>query len=105
MANRDLRRRLAILAGCIGVIWIVAVLNTVVFGGSLAVFGIQPRTQQGLIGIATAPLLHGNLQHLLANTLGLLIFGGLTLLRSERHFWTVTVIGVLASGAGMWVFG
>jgi membrane associated rhomboid family serine protease len=89
----------------IGTIWLVALLDAMVFGGRLAVFGILPRTELGLIGIAFAPLIHGGLNHLLANTLGVLIFGGLTMIRSERHFWTVTVVGALASGAGTWLLG
>jgi membrane associated rhomboid family serine protease len=39
--------------------------------------GIQPRTLTGLIGIVTAPLVHGNLIHLVANTVPLLFLGAL----------------------------
>jgi membrane associated rhomboid family serine protease len=38
-------------------------------------FGIIPRTLTGLIGIFTAPLVHGNLTHLISNTLPLLLLG------------------------------
>ena len=41
----------------------------------------------------------------LANTVGVLIFGGIVALRSRAHFWTVTIIGALASGIGTWLFG
>lgn len=37
--------------------------------------GIRPRTIGGLIGIFTAPMIHGNLAHLLSNTLPLLFLG------------------------------
>jgi membrane associated rhomboid family serine protease len=103
--HRDLRRRAGILAALIGAIWLVALADAAVFGGGLPAFGILPRTEQGLVGIAASPLIHGGIEHLLANTIGILVFGGLTLLRSERHFWTVTVVGVLASGIGTWLFG
>ncbi len=102
---RNLRRGAGILAVLIGAIWLVEILDRAVFGGSLQTYGILPRTQQGLTGILLAPLLHGEVDHLLANTGGVLIFGGLIVLRNERHFWTVTVIGALASGAGTWLFG
>jgi len=39
--------------------------------------GIQPRTLTGLIGIVTAPLVHGNLPHLISNTLPLLFLGAI----------------------------
>jgi membrane associated rhomboid family serine protease len=36
------------------------------------VLGIKPRTLEGLIGILAAPLIHGNLNHLISNTLPVL---------------------------------
>lgn len=96
---------MGIIAAFIGVIWLVDIVDTVAFAGRLQYFGIVPRTEQGLLGILVAPLIHGGVQHLLANTGGLLIFGGLVMLRSERHFWTVTLIGTLACGIGTWMFG
>ena len=37
--------------------------------------GIKPRTLAGLIGVFTAPLVHGDLSHLVSNTLPLLFLG------------------------------
>ena len=37
--------------------------------------GIKPRSIDGLIGIVTAPLIHGNLSHLISNTVPLLFLG------------------------------
>lgn len=42
----------------------------------LSFLGIVPRTGWGLIGIFTAPLIHGNLIHLASNTIPLLFLGG-----------------------------
>lgn len=39
--------------------------------------GIKPRTLEGLVGILTAPLVHGNLGHLVSNTVPLLFLGSL----------------------------
>jgi membrane associated rhomboid family serine protease len=103
--SRDLRRRATILAAIVAAFWLVGVADVFVFGGTLPALGIAPRSEQGLIGIAVAPLLHGNVQHLLANTVGVLVFGGLVMWRSERHFWTVTLTGVVACGIGTWLFG
>ncbi len=41
----------------------------------LSFLGIMPRTFFGLIGIFTAPMIHGSLQHLLSNTIPLLFLG------------------------------
>jgi membrane associated rhomboid family serine protease len=47
------------------------------YGFDFGVFGIRPRNAFGLIGIVAAPLIHGNLQHLLSNTFPLLFLGSL----------------------------
>jgi membrane associated rhomboid family serine protease len=102
---RDLPRCAATLAVVIGALWLVAALNVFVFEGRLLAFGILPRAEEGLPGIVIAPLLHGGINHLLANTGGILIFGGLVMFRSRSHFWMVTIVGGLASGIGTWLFG
>src|SRR4030095_315740 len=92
-------------AVAIGVIWLIFAINLFVFGGRLLAFGILPRAEEGLRGVVLAPLLHGSVKHLLANTAGILIFGGLAMLRSRSHFWMVTIVGAIASGIGTWLFG
>lgn len=42
----------------------------------LSRFGIIPRTAWGLIGIVTGPMIHGNITHLMSNTIPLLFLGG-----------------------------
>ncbi len=42
---------------------------------NLHVFGILPRTLWGIIGIFTAPLLHGSVMHLASNTIPLMFLG------------------------------
>ncbi len=77
----------------------------VFWGWQLSVFGIQPLTFFGLIGIFTAPMLHGGLGHLLSNTIPLLFLGtvlfffyssiaGRVFFRA--YFWTNILV---------WIFG
>lgn len=47
------------------------------FGTDLGFLGILPLEPSGLIGIFTAPLIHGSVDHLISNTLPLLILGGI----------------------------
>jgi membrane associated rhomboid family serine protease len=44
-------------------------------GYSLAFLGLVPRNLFGLVGVFTAPLVHGNIQHLISNTVPLLFLG------------------------------
>lgn len=66
---------------------------------------IVPRTAAGLVGIVTAPFVHGGLAHLLANLPPFLVLGALVLRRGEGVFARVTSLVALASGALVWLFG
>ena len=45
------------------------------YGVDFGWLGIRPRTFSGLIGIFSAPLIHGSLSHLISNTVPLLFLG------------------------------
>lgn len=66
---------------------------------------VSPHTVEGLLGLLTAPLLHGSAAHILANTTALLLLGTLAgtvypkaTLRSLPLLW-------LGSGLGAWLLG
>lgn len=70
--------------------------------------GIRPRTASGLIGILTAPLIHGNLYHLLSNTFPLLFLGATMFFFYKRiaptvffrsYFWTNLMVWIFARDA------
>jgi membrane associated rhomboid family serine protease len=77
----------------------------VVFHFHLQRFGILPRTKAGLLGILFAPLLHANLQHLLANAVPLFVL--LLLLLSNRAYHPYRTLAWIwgASGLGTWLIG
>ena len=56
------------------ILWVIRIYETLE-KVDLAYYGLYPRTTQGLIGIITAPLIHGDASHLASNTLPLLILG------------------------------
>lgn len=89
----------------IGVLWLVFFADRMVFGGQLVAHGIRPRTIDGLLGVVWAPFLHGSWSHLIGNTFGFVILGGIVLARSVSAFWVVTFLGALSCGAGTWLFG
>ena len=74
-------------------------------GHSLHGLAVHPQELHGLIGVLTAPLLHGSFEHLVANSLSLLVLGTLAgvlyphaLLRALPLVW-------LGSGLFVWVVG
>ncbi len=102
--GRSLKVQAATLGGSLAALWGVSAANVVV-GGSLLQYGIHPRTTQGLWGIFAAPFLHASLEHLVANSLPLLIFGWLVMVRDRRHFWPVTLLATLGAGLVAWTLG
>ncbi len=102
---QELQTQIKILGGFVAVMWVVEVLDAVVFRHRLNMLGIRPRSISGLWGILFMPFLHGNFAHLIANTVPFVTLGWLIMLRETSDFLKVTVITMLASGLGVWVVG
>ena len=76
-----------------------------VFDWNLWGLGIRPGEIGGLIGLLAAPLIHGDWEHLIANTLPVLILGTLLFYSYPRAArWVIPVVW-LGSGLGVWMFG
>ncbi len=66
---------------------------------------LQPVVPQGLIGVLTAPLLHGSFEHLLSNSFSALVLGTLVgTVYPKASLRAVPVIWIL-SGIGTWILG
>lgn len=67
--------------------------------------GLRPRRVDGLWGILFAPFLHGNIQHLAANSgiLFVLLIAALSFSRKQA-VWALLII-VVVSGLAVWAFG
>jgi membrane associated rhomboid family serine protease len=93
------------LGAPLGVSWLTLGANTLL-GGALTPYGIVPRTESGLRGILFAPFLHGNLAHLAANSVSLLVLGWLVLLfAGRRRFWGISAAAALGAGLTAWTLG
>jgi membrane associated rhomboid family serine protease len=101
-----LKTRAATLGGFAGAMWLVRIVDMIVpTPGSIAGHGIIPRTLIGLEGIPVAPLIHVDLEHLLANTIPFLILGTLILFRGVFELLFVMLVSGLVAGLGTWLFG
>ena len=101
-SNFKLALRLALVF--IGILWTIFVID-VVFGLRLGQYGLRPGSVPGLIGIFTAPLLHGSFEHLLSNTLPLFISLTATLYLYPRSAVRVIPLIWLGSGLLAWFIG
>ena len=87
----------------LAVMWVSEVVDTA-SGHKLDELGIEPRDPDGLIGVGTAPFLHAGFGHLLSNTLPFVILGLVLAFEGLKRLVVVTVIVMLVSGLGTWLF-
>ena len=86
--------------------WAVRIADTFRGDGtSIAGVGVIPRSAQHPLGILTAPFIHANWPHLIANTVPLLVLGALVLIGGIGDFLFVTIVCAIVGGAGTWLFG
>ncbi len=91
--------------GYLVLIWTVFLVNEFIFGGALNNFGVRPRETSTLWGILTAPLLHADYGHIVANSLPGALFAGLIAMSSKRLFWQVTLLITVVGGGLTWLVG
>jgi membrane associated rhomboid family serine protease len=103
MSKHTVRQELSGVLLFVGLIWFVFILESLL-PFQLESFGITPRTSHGLIGIVTSPFLHANLQHLISNTVPLIVLLFL-LAGSKSNSWAVVAAIVIFSGALLWLLG
>ena len=86
------------------VIWCIEFVNGLV-GHALNDFGIYPREIKALPGVLFWVFLHGSLQHLVMNTMPLVVMGSFVALKGVSRFLIVTLIITIIGGVGVWCFG
>lgn len=101
----ELRLAWWLIVGPLAVMWVLEIMDALLLGGSLDRFGIRPREPAGLLGIITAPFLHGGFPHLFTNSVSFMLFGGMLAMRGIRRFIWATLAIILVSGLGVWLLG
>ncbi|MBX7442805.1 MULTISPECIES: rhomboid family intramembrane serine protease [unclassified Arthrobacter] len=99
------RGGLLVLGGFVALLFVLELANSLMLGALNRTFGLRPRSADGLLDIFTFPLLHANLNHLLSNSLPLIIFGFLVFLSGLRVFLTALAFSWLGSGLTVWLIG
>ncbi len=74
-------------------------------GKRIEALAVVPRSPRGLLGLLTAPFVHANLSHLLANLPPFIVLGILVLRRGGHAFLVTAVTVALLSGGLLWLFG
>lgn len=103
--RRDARRlRVAVCAsvGFVLLLWLMLFVQQFI---EYRLFAVQPLSAGGLLGIVTAPLLHGGFEHLLANSMALLMLGTLAGVTVPKATLRGLPLMWLGSGLGAWLLG
>lgn len=103
--DRSIKWRASALLLLVGLMWLVFGFNALLPDGVFHAQGIVPRTSDGFTAIIVAPLFHLSLDHLVGNTLPLLVLGSVILLGGLNEFLVVTMVCILISGGGTWLLG
>ena len=99
---RNIWRELKILVRIVVLMWLSYGFSLFL---PLVAFGIVPREPHGLYGILCAPFLHGNIPHLLNNSILLLVFGVLYCLLEGKHLLGLFIFLTTVGGFGTWLIG
>lgn len=73
--ENKLKTSIIVPVSFIMILWIIKLFE-VITGISFVEFGLYPLKASGLVGIITAPLIHANFNHLISNSIPLLLLSG-----------------------------
>jgi membrane associated rhomboid family serine protease len=104
-AERDRRRLLLAFNLSLGFIALLLVIFVLQPRLPVAAMAVTPGEAAGLLGLLTAPLLHGSAAHLAANASALLILGTLAGAVYPRATLRALPLMWLGSGLGAWLLG
>ena len=102
--RRKLKEAVLVTLALVVAIWAIKLLE-LTFDLRLYQVGLYPMRPSGLVGILTAPLIHGSIEHTVSNTLPLLLLGtALHYAYPKSRWWVVAMIWI-GSGIGTWIWG
>lgn len=101
----SLKVRLQISTYLLVLVWSIFLIEAIIPGFDLRSWGILPRQASGLVGIITAPLLHGGLWHIVANSIPLFVLSFLVSLYGTGRLLRVGIVVTLLGGLLVWLFG
>jgi membrane associated rhomboid family serine protease len=101
----DRRRLLRALNISLGFVLVLILVYSAQASFDWSPFAVAPHDVGGLLGILTAPLLHGSLEHITANATSLLILGTLAgSVYPRATAWSLLLLWI-GSGLGAWLLG
>lgn len=98
------RQSALVVGSFVALLWVLEILDTV-SGHRLDAYGVQPRSDEGLVGVVVAPTLHFGFDHLISNTVPVAVLGFLTLVTGIARGIAATAVIWVVAGMGVWLVG
>ena len=102
--KRDLIQSLFIPLLLVFIMWIIHIIHWY-FGVDFHYLGIYLRHINGLQGIATTIFVHGNFEHLISNSIPLLLLGSALFLYYREFAFRLMIYLTLLTGIYVWILG
>lgn len=101
---KNLKSGLAFGLLCLALIWGVVIVGSLF---TITQYGIAPRelSVRGIVGIFLSPLIHGNLGHIIANSLPLFVLAATLMASYQKLAIRVIFLSILIGGGLVWLFG
>ncbi|HEX3782868.1 MAG TPA: rhomboid family intramembrane serine protease [Pseudonocardiaceae bacterium] len=100
----EARKAFWVMVGVLAVLWIIQIFNALDDYGFNQHYDIAAHDVGSLPEIFTAPFLHVSWAHIESNSGPLFIFGFLAAYRGVRKFVYVSILIIVISGLGAWLF-
>ncbi|MBN8261935.1 MAG: rhomboid family intramembrane serine protease [Xanthomonadales bacterium] len=104
-SQQDRRRLRGAFNASLGFVLLLAASFAAQHAYDWTFLSVTPGTAAGLLGLLGAPLLHGSVEHLLANSMALLMLGTLALTAFPKATVRALPLLWLGSGLGAWLLG
>jgi membrane associated rhomboid family serine protease len=88
----------------LAMMWLVYIVNNLIFNHPLDHFALYPRQFSHLPGIFITPFLHANFYHILNNSIMFLILSTIICVYNEDIYLYVVGFVMVSSGLAMWLF-
>lgn len=102
--KEHIRKSLLIPVIFVLIIWIIKIIETMA-GISFVIYGVNPGSISGLIGVLAFPLIHGSWEHLFSNTLPVLLLSMGVLYFYKSSGIKVLLMAYFIPGICIWLFG
>lgn len=101
----DRRRLLRAFNASLAFVLLLCAMFAAQHGFDWQALTVSPQSVPGLLGLLTAPLLHGSPEHLIANGIALLMLGTLALTAYPKATVRALPLLWIGSGLGAWLLG